>query len=287
MKHGVITDGIDYEDLERAFQVMKETNMEYAELQFFWGKEIGDHSDEEYNKVKELLVKYNLKLSCLSRHIFGGISVKDTKVGDATYQKHFDALKRNIKIAKDLNCPMVRIMSGRKEMIIFGGYGAEKWVVSGGAWDSFIELMKPVAKLAEEEDILIGVETGNNAKITSGWLGKKMIDDLKTDHIKIIWDIPNTMYCTDIPYPDAYEEIKDYIGHIHLKDCVANISRATVNFCPLGTGDVAPYLEPIAKALKRDDYQGVVSLESVYHPLNGSYEDGYRECLPKFKELFE
>ena len=48
-----------------------------------------------------------------------------------------------------------------------------------------------------------------------------------------------------------------------------------------------PYLEPIAKALKRDNYQGVVSLESVYHPLNGTYEDGYRECLPKFKELFE
>ncbi len=52
-------------------------------------------------------------------------------------------------------------------------------------------------------------------------------------------------------------------------------------------GDVAPYLEPIANALKRDNYQGVVSLESVYHPLNGTYEDGYKECLPKFKELFE
>jgi len=42
----------------------------------------------------------------------------------------------------------------------------------------------------------------------------------------------------------------------------------------------------IASALKRDNYQGVVSLESVYHPDNGSYEDGFREYLPEFLKLF-
>jgi hypothetical protein len=49
---------------------------------------------------------------------------------------------------------------------------------------------------------------------------------------------------------------------------------------------MAPYLEDIAEALKRDGYQGVVSLESVYRPDNGTFEDGYRECLPIFKQLF-
>lgn len=55
----------------------------------------------------------------------------------------------------------------------------------------------------------------------------------------------------------------------------------------LGTGDMAPYLEDIAGALKRDKYQGVVSYESVYMPDNGTFEDGFRESLPAMKQLFK
>jgi sugar phosphate isomerase/epimerase len=178
-------------------------------------------------------------------------------------------------------------MSYRKEMIIFGYNGAERWVASTGAWDKLLKLMEAPVKLAEDEGITLAVETGNNSMITSGYLARKFIDDLGSKHLKVIWDIPNTLYCTDIPYPDGYEEIKDHIGHIHIKDCKADISRATVRFCPLGEGDMAPYLEDIAKALKKDNYQGVISLESVYRPDDGTFEDGYRECLPAFKRLFE
>ena len=39
-------------------------------------------------------------------------------------------------------------------------------------------------------------------------------------------------------------------------------------------------LEGIAEALKKDGYQGVISLESVYRPDGGTFEDGFRECLP-------
>ena len=44
-KLGVITDGIS-RDLERALEVMKEAELEYAELQYLWDKEVGDHDAE-------------------------------------------------------------------------------------------------------------------------------------------------------------------------------------------------------------------------------------------------
>ncbi len=204
---------------------------------------------------------------------------------DEIYKKHFVGLKRCIKIAKELGTNLVRIMSCRKEMIIFGYNGAEKWVASTGSWDKLLRLMEAPVKLAEDEAITLVVETGNNAMITSGVLGKKLIDDLGTQHLKILWDIPNTLYCAEVPYPDTYEEIKDYIGHIHIKDCRANIARATVRFCILGEGDMSPYLDGIAEALKKDGYQGVISLESVYRPDNGTFEDGFRETLPIFKKI--
>jgi len=285
MKLGVITDGIS-RDLEHALKVMNETGIKYGDLQFVWDKEIGDQTPEEVQKIKGLLTQYNIQVPCITRHNFVGMLVMNTEPEDEAYQKHFNGLKRCIKIAKELGTDMVRIMSFRKEMIIFGKNGAEKWVASTGSWDKLLKLLEAPLQLAEDEGITLAVETGNNAMITSGWLGKKLIDDMGSKHLKLIWDIPNTLYCTEIPYPDAYEEIKDVLAHVHVKDCKSNISRATVQFCALGKGDMAPYLEDIASALKRDNYEGYISLESVYHPGNGSYEDGYRECLPYFKKLF-
>ncbi len=285
MKLGVITDGIS-RDLEHALSVMNATGIRYADLQFVWDKEIGDQTPEEVQTIKDLLKKYKMEVPCITRHNFVGMLVMDTEPEDEVYQKHLEGLKRCIKIAKELDSAMVRIMSFRKEMIIFGQNGAEQWVASTGSWEKLLKLMEAPLQLAEEAGITLAVETGNNAMITSGWLGRKLIDDLGTKHLKLIWDIPNTLYCTEIPYPDAYEEIKEHLGHIHIKDCKSNIARATVQFCPLGQGDMAPYLEDLAQALKRDKYQGVISLESVYRPTNGTFEDGYRECLPVFKNLF-
>jgi sugar phosphate isomerase/epimerase len=285
MKLGVITDGIST-DLEHALQVMQGTGLKYAELQFVGDKEIGDQTDQEIQQIKDLITKYDVKVPCITRHNFVGLPIMTTEIEDEAYQKHLAGLKRCFKIAKTLGTDLVRIMSGRKEMIIFGKNGAERWVASTGSWDKLLKLMELPVQLAEEQGITLAVETGNNAMITSGYLGKKLVDDLGSKNLKIIWDIPNTLYCTDIPYPDAYQEIKDCIGHIHVKDCKSDIARATVQFCPLGEGDLAPYLGDIAAALKKDNYQGVISLESVYHPDHGTYEDGFQECLPAFKKLF-
>ena len=73
MKTGVICDGIS-RDLDHALTVMSEFDLEYAELQFVWDKEVGDHSPAEIKKIKELLTRHNKPVSCLSRHIFAGMT---------------------------------------------------------------------------------------------------------------------------------------------------------------------------------------------------------------------
>jgi len=48
-KLGVIADGIS-QNFEYALDVMNEFELEYAELQFLWGKEVGDLNTAEMNK---------------------------------------------------------------------------------------------------------------------------------------------------------------------------------------------------------------------------------------------
>jgi sugar phosphate isomerase/epimerase len=284
-KLGVITDGISL-DLEHALRVMQKNGLNQAELQFLGDKEVGDLSGDELMKTKQLVDQYDMQISCISRHNFAGLGVHEVSVGDTNYNHHMDKLKQCIGMAQQFNAPLVRIMSFRKEMVLFGEDGAEKWNVSAGAWEKLVELMGPVVELAEKENIMLVVETGNNAMITSCFLGCKLIDDLGTEHLKILWDPANALYCGENPMDTFNSMSEGYLGHIHMKDVNVAIHQASIKCVALGKGQMAPYLPQIADKIKQMNYKGAISLESVYRPKNGSFEDGFHSSITLFKELF-
>ncbi len=130
MKLGVICDGIS-RDLEHTVTVMNEFDLTYAELQFVWDHEVGDHSAEEIKKIDQICRDNGKPVSCLSRHIFAGMSTEN-RPGDALHQKHMDALKRVVDMAHVVGSPLVRIMTQKKEQILWGHNGAEQWNVAKG-----------------------------------------------------------------------------------------------------------------------------------------------------------
>ena len=283
---GLITDGIST-DFEHALKIMSENGLNQAELQYLWDKEVGDFDKNEIDKIEELLKRYKMEVSCISRHNFAGIGVHDVNIGDSTYNHHMEKLKKCINMAQKLGSPLVRIMSFRKEMVLFGEHGAEKWNVSDGAWNKLVELLSPVVKLAKEEGIVLVVETGNNAMITSCFLGKKLIDDLETTHLKVLWDPANTLYCAENPSKNALDSmVGGYLGHVHMKDVEVSIHQATIKCVALGEGQMAPHLSTIAKRLNDIGYKGSMSLESVYRPSGGDFEDGFKASISTFKNLF-
>tara|TARA_B100000579_G_C22846782_1_gene864862 strand:+ start:2496 stop:3359 length:864 start_codon:yes stop_codon:yes gene_type:complete len=287
MKLGVITDGIS-RDLKHALKVMGEFNLEYAELQYIGDKEVGNHSNKEIKEIKDLLNIFNKPVSCLSRHIFAGLTSKNIPK-DSDHQKHMDDLKRVIEMAHILKSPLVRIMSSKKEQILWGKNGAEKWNVQHGAWDSLLKLIYPAIELIKKEGLTLVVETGNGTMINSSYTAKKLIDDLDAkDTLKVLWDPANNCWCHELAYPNGYNEIKNgYIGHIHIKDIIVDTPKATLEIKKMGDGQLADLFEPIGNALRLDKYQGVISFESVFHPGNNNYEDGFRESISTFKKYFK
>jgi sugar phosphate isomerase/epimerase len=286
MKLGVICDGIN-RDLGHTLTVMDEFDLEYAELQFVWDKEVGDHSKEEIAKIKGLLEKHNKPVSCLSRHVFAGMTTAN-RPGDELHTKHMDALKRVMDMAHEVGSPLVRIMSSKKEQILWGLNGAEQWNVAKGAWDTLPPLVAPAVDLARAEGLTLVVETGNGTMVNSNYTARKLIDDLDAkDTLKVLWDPANNCWCHERAYPDGYEEIRDgYLGHIHIKDVKVDTPRATLEVREMGKGQLADQFKPLANALREDKYGGVISFESVYHPGNGDFEAGFRQCIGLFKELF-
>lgn len=286
MKLGVICDGIS-RDLKHAVDVMDEFGLEYAELQFVGDTEVGDHSKAEIAGIDMLLRDRGKPVACLSRHVFAGMTTANVP-GDELHTKHMDALKRVIDMAHVVGSPLVRIMTGKKEQILWGRNGAEKWNVAHGAWDKTLPLIAPACDVARDAGITLVVETGNGTMVNSNYTARKLIDDLNAkDILKVLWDPANNCWCHERAWPEGYDEVKGgYLGHVHIKDVQVDTPRATLEVRRMGEGQLADQFEPMAEALRADGYEGVVSFESVFHPGNGSFEDGFRQCIERFKELF-
>ena len=286
MKLGVICDGIS-RDLTHAIDVMDEFDLEYAELQFVGDTEVGDHTPQEISAIDALLRDRGKPVSCLSRHIFAGMTTENV-AGDPLHIKHMDALKRVVEMAHIVGSPLVRIMTNKKEQILWGKGGAEEWNVAHGAWEKTLPLIAPAVELARSEGITLAVETGNGTMVNSNYTARKLIDDLDAkDTLKVLWDPGNNCWCHERAFPDGYDEVRGgYLGHVHIKDVLVDTPRATLEVRKMGEGQLADQFQPMADELRKDGYDGVISFESVYHPGNGSFEDGFRQCIGLFKQVF-
>ena len=286
MRLGVICDGIS-RDLAHAVDVMEEFGLEYAELQFVGDTEVGDHTRQEISEIKSLLADRGKPVSCLSRHVFAGMTA-DNRPGDDLHTTHMDALKRVIDMAHEVGSPLVRIMSSRKEQILWGLNGADQWNVARGAWDALPPLIAPAVELARSEGVRLAVETGNGTIVNSNYTARKLIDDLDAkDTLKVLWDPANNCWCHELAFPDGYDEVREgYLGHVHIKDVKVDTPRATLAVKKMGEGQLADLFQPIADALRADQYDGVISFESVYRPDGGDFETGFRQCIDRFRQLF-
>ena len=81
------------------------------------------------------------------------------------------------------------------------------------------------------------------------------------------------------PYPTGYELLKPHLRHVHVKDLKRGTEMTPV---PLGDGDVD--FHGIFAALKRDNYDGWVSLETHYRIKRMSDEDLVRPQGSSFSE---
>ncbi len=286
MNLGVICDGIS-RDLAHAVDVMDEFGLTHAELQFVGEKEVGEHSAQEIREIDALLRDRGKPVSCLSRHVFAGMT-KDNRPGDDLHTRHLDALKRVIDMAHVVGSPLVRIMTPKKEQILWGSHGAEKWNVAHGAWDAMLPLVAPAADLARAEGVTLVVETGNGTMVNSNYTARRLINDLDAkDVLKVLWDPANNCWCHEPAWPDGYEEVKDgYLGHVHIKDVQVDTPRATLEVREIGKGQLADQFAPLAQALRDDGYDGAISFESVYHPGDGDFEAGFRRCIGTFLKHF-
>ena len=274
-------------DFEHALSLMKADGLHYADIEFVWGKKPGFHTDEENERIKALLEQYDIQPAVIGGFAFRDQSAQKIELGDDAYKEHLAEIKAQIELANYLGCKKVRCLTFSKQMAIWGYQGADiRNAYHNQTWPKMLRIFEEPVKLAEDHGIELLIETGVNTLLTSAYLTRKFIEDMGSAHLRILWDPANTLFNHETPFPDAYEELKDLIGHIHIKDGTVDTRKSIITSTNVGEGALADVLPNLADALRKDGYKGVVSLENFYIPPGGSLEDGYRACAKGFKRIF-
>ena len=174
-------------------------------------------------------------------------------------------------------------------MIKTFGFANEIWYKEaffGDIWGILLSKFEQPLRMAERQGFVLAIETCFLNNVSSASLASTFMDKLQSDHMRVLWDPGNTLFFHEVPYPDGYELVKDYLVHVHIKDGVVDSPNCSFELCAPGQGQVKTFPE-ILKRLTDDNYQGVVSLEPEYAPPNGTAEDGAREAHAALVKMLE
>ncbi len=292
MQLAAITDEISQE-FEYALDVMLEYGVKGAELRGLWGTNIADLSDAQAERAKTALQSRGMQVAALSTPFYKcDLAPRAANPGEAAGPMHLatprgleqqmELLTRCIRLAHFFETPLLRVFTfWRKEALT---PEIETRIV-----DAFAA---PLA-LAEREGVILGLENEHACFIGTGEEAGRIAAAIHSPHLKIVWDPGNAYFAGETPYPNGYEAIKHWLGHVHVKDgrmVETADAGPKAQWCVIGEGEI-DYSGQFA-ALKRDGYTGWISLETHYKPETGSgpdskgtAEEGSRPCLAALRSL--
>ncbi len=274
MRLCIVTDEIS-QDLAHALDVCEDEGVSTIELRAVDGANIVSHDDDSVEKIKAMLDRRGFRVGAIASpflkcHIRGD--------GDPQGATHFAAsasrgeqwgiLERSFEVAHFLGAPLVRTFSF--------------WRVPDPQ-DVQDEVAGVIAEAAERTGaagLTLGIENEHACNLATGAETRWVLDRVPSPALGVIWDPGNEAVMGSEPFPGGYEQVRDRMVHVHLKDADEN-----GNWTKMGTG-IIDYAGQF-RALAEDGYAGLLSLETHYEVPNGGAEKATRESLAAIREFCE
>jgi sugar phosphate isomerase/epimerase len=230
-----------------------------------------DYGEEKLARFKTLINEFALKVTNLNS--FTLFAVGDTYLPSWIEPQEE---RREIRIQHTLQClELADFFSCRNISVPPGGPLAG--MARKDAMSLFHQGLARVAPLAEELGVKILVEPEPELLLENTGEFKEFIKDVESNAIGLNFDIGH-FFCAGEDPSAAFEELFEWIGHVHLEDIAATRVH---NHLILGHGAIQ--LMEVFKTMIRLGYQGDVSLE--LYPYVDTPEEAGRESLAYLRFL--
>ncbi len=279
-KLSVITDEIT-NDFGHALEVAsKEFRLSFVEIRELWGKNIMALDRKQIAEARQLLERYRLRVSAIASPIFkvdwpgaptSKYSPKRDQFGASyTFDQQDELLERGFELARVFNTTNIRI---------FDFWRLDDQMPYRAAIDK--KLMEAATK-AEKRGITLILENEHACNTATGAEAARTLKAVRSPRFKLNWDAGNAAARGETPFPDGYALLpKSRIGYMHCKDIIRK-PDGTTEWMAMGRG-IIDYVGQF-RALKKDGYDGVLSLETHWRGA-GTPEESTRQSMVGMKEL--
>ncbi len=276
----VLTDEIS-QDLGHACEIAAiEFGLSYVELRSAHDKNIMSWDAHDVAEARRLLARYHLRVSELASPIFkvdwpGAPKSPASPSGpqfaaDFTYGQQDELLERAVALARTFGTPYVRI---------FDFWRLNDQTPYRNAID---DRLRQAARVAGKQGVTLNLENEPACNTATGAEAGRLLSAVREPSLKVNWDPGNARARGETPYPDGYARLPaDRIAHVHCKDAVVK-PDGTTEWAAMGTG-VIDWVGQL-RALKRDGYRGVLSLETHWRGA-GTAEASTRRSMAGMKAL--
>lgn len=189
------------DNFETQCKALNNFGFSHIELRGVNGKNVSALTENEVDSVKEVLSRYNIKVSSIGSPL-GKIAL------DGDINAHFETAKKVFSTAKTLGAKYVRIFS----FYLPEGKSRED------CKDQVVKYLKELLDLADDYGVTLCHE---NEALIYGESPEDCLFLLKTfnGRLKCVFDMGNFVLDGYNPY-DAYLNLYDYIEYFHIKDAL-------------------------------------------------------------------
>lgn len=250
----VTTDEID-DDLGIALDFLGRHGLDHCEIRHLWGKYNTSLPIEKIRHAKTLLNDAGIRLAILDTGFFK-VPLPDSNSADGAkaLKKQWDLLDRAFERAELLDTRLIRTFAFTYPR---GGQP------DPAAYPRVFELVAKSAERAQRAGFRLAVENVAGSYVETAAHAAEMLAQVRSPALGLTWDPNNSARAgDDEPFPAGYESLdSSRIWHVHVRD-YRRTAEGEFEWCGVGDGEFDHVGQ--LRALLKDGYDGVVSLETHY-----------------------
>jgi sugar phosphate isomerase/epimerase len=272
MKLSILTDEISA-DPETAIELARAWGVDGIELRGIGEQRYPNVSHFWRARVPELVRESGLPVAALSPGLFKipypHTPAPETRIlrwedamvfgryssADALVRSHLEELlPATIEAAKEL---------GARIIVCFSFDRGHEVPADAPVPDAVVDVLREAARKVGEAGLTLAVEAEHICWGDTGMRTADLVRRVGHPALGINWDPANAYRAgEDHPYPKGYAAVRDLVRHVHYKDAATDARTGVRSFVFDGVVDWAGQIS----ALKRDGYQGYVSVETHVRP---------------------
>ena len=291
-------------NLDEQIAVLRSENIHFIDLRGVWDTNVLDLTDQQVTEIKQKLDAHSMGVSAIASPI-GKVPI------DTPFGEHLQRFERAIALAQFFKTPFIRIFSFYPPAAIEDASthtqtadvesnttiahmrdasdtnvtNGEKDLVDPARWrDEVLRRLRELTIQARNANLILLHE--NEKDIYGDTIARctDLLQSINDPHFQAILDPANFIQCDQIPYPNAYLELRPWLRYMHVKDALAD---GTV----VAAGEGVARWPEILQQLHTDGYEGFFSLEP-HLALSGQYQgfsgpDLFRRASQALQQLLK